>query len=34
MQVTLARISQQGKQIANMEDTLGDALAQNMTLTN
>ena len=34
VQVTLARISQQGKQIANMEDTLGDALAQNMTLTN
>jgi low affinity Fe/Cu permease len=34
LQVTLARISQQGKQIANMEDTLGDALAQNMSLTN
>jgi low affinity Fe/Cu permease len=34
VQVTLARISQQGKQIASMEDTLGDALSQNMTLTN
>jgi low affinity Fe/Cu permease len=34
LQTTLARISQQGKQIANMEDTLGDALTQNMTLTN
>ena len=34
LQMTLARIGQQGKQLADLDATLDDALAKNLTLTN
>jgi hypothetical protein len=34
LETTLARISQQGKQIVDVENRLGDSVAQNTTITN